>query len=111
LLQLHIAREESKFGFDREDLITIIKRGDFDSFDHLDLVGLMGMATFTQDKKQIREEFRSMKSLFDQIKSLPLPTNFNFQEISMGMSNDYQIAIEEGSTLIRIGSDIFGARN
>ena len=111
LLQVHIAREESKFGFDRDELLVMIQQGRFDSFEHLSFSGLMGMATHTKDKEIIRGEFRHLKDLFDRIKATATSDNFNFQELSMGMSNDYQIAIEEGSTIIRIGSDIFGARN
>ncbi len=111
LLQIHIAREASKFGFDKEEIIPMIKQGDFESFDHLDIVGLMGMATFSHDQQMVRDEFRTLKNLFTQITTMSTPSNFNFKELSMGMSNDYQIAIEEGSTMIRIGSDIFGARN
>lgn len=110
LLQVHIAREESKFGFQPDELLTLIKQGQFNQLTHLKLCGLMGMATFTSDQQQIREEFRKLKSLFETIKVQPTPENFDFRELSMGMSNDYQIAIEEGSTMIRVGSSIFGAR-
>lgn len=111
LLQVHIAEEESKFGFEQESLVEMITTGNFDRFSRLKIAGLMGMATFTEDKELIRGEFRKLKQLFEQIKSLHTPPNFDFKELSMGMSNDFEIAIEEGSTLIRIGSSIFGARN
>lgn len=111
LLQVHIAREESKFGFDSNELLAMIQQGHFDHFEHLSFSGLMGMATYTGNEGMIRSEFRQLKHLFDRIKTTATSANFNFQELSMGMSNDYQIAIEEGSTMIRIGSDIFGARN
>ena len=111
LLQVHIAQEESKFGFDGDELLAMIQQGQFSGFEHLNFAGLMGMATYTKDEEMIRSEFRQLKDLFDRIKTTATSANFNFQELSMGMSNDYQIAIEEGSTMIRIGSDIFGARN
>ncbi|TDI70282.1 MAG: YggS family pyridoxal phosphate-dependent enzyme [Bacteroidetes bacterium] len=111
LLQVHIAKEESKFGFEQESLVEMITTGNFDRFSRLKIAGLMGMATFTEDKELIRGEFRKLKQLFDQIKSLHTPPIFDIKELSMGMSNDFEIAIEEGSTLIRIGSSIFGARN
>lgn len=111
LLQVHIAREESKFGFEASDLLDLIKSGAFDGFAQVKIAGLMGMATFTQDQELIRAEFRKLKTLFEEIKSTATGKNFDFTELSMGMSNDYQIAVEEGSTMIRVGSSIFGARN
>ncbi len=111
LLQVHIAEEESKFGFVQESLVEMITAGNFDKFNQLKITGLMGMATLTEDRELIRGEFRKLKQLFDKIKSLHMPPNFDFKELSMGMSNDFEIAIDEGSTLIRIGSSIFGARN
>jgi len=111
LLQVHIAEEESKFGFEQDRLVEMITAGNLDRFDQLTIAGLMGMATFTDNKELIRREFRKLKELFDEIVSLQLPPNFEVIELSMGMSNDFEIAIEEGSTLIRIGSSIFGARN
>jgi uncharacterized pyridoxal phosphate-containing UPF0001 family protein len=110
-LQVHIAEEENKFGFEQDRLVEMINAGYFDRFDQLTIAGLMGMATFTDNKELIRREFRKLKELFDEIVSLQLPPNFEVIELSMGMSNDFEIAIEEGSTLIRIGSSIFGARN
>ena len=111
LLQVHIAQEHSKFGFDGHELYQAIQSGAFDNFRNLKISGLMGMATYTQDQGQIRKEFRKLKVLFDEINQLPLTSNFSFNEISMGMSSDYDLAIEEGSTIIRVGSRIFGARN
>ncbi|GJM27801.1 MAG: YggS family pyridoxal phosphate enzyme [Cyclobacteriaceae bacterium] len=111
LLQVHIAKESSKFGFDGEELLEAVKLGQFDHLEHLKICGLMGMATFTSDQQLIRSEFKTLKTLFETIRLMPTSDNFEFREISMGMSNDYQIAIEEGSTMIRIGSDIFGARD
>jgi hypothetical protein len=111
LLQIHIAEEESKFGFDREELFEMLENEDFKKFQHVHILGLMGMATFTENSDQVRKEFRSLKSLFDELKEKPLPDFVEMQELSMGMSGDYQIAQEEGSTMVRIGSAIFGARN
>jgi pyridoxal phosphate enzyme (YggS family) len=111
LLQVHIAQEEHKFGFDEATLFGMLKSPEFASLKNIEIVGLMGMATYTTDTEQIRSEFRSLKNTFDKIKSkIDLP-NVNVVEISMGMSDDYPIAIEEGSTMIRVGSKIFGARN
>jgi hypothetical protein len=111
LLQIHIAEEESKFGFDREELFEMLDNDDFKRFQHVHILGLMGMATFTENSDQVRKEFRSLKSLFDELKEKALPDFVEMQELSMGMSGDYQIAQEEGSTMVRIGSAIFGARN
>ena len=111
LLQIHIAEEESKFGFDREELFEMLENEDFKKFQHVHILGLMGMATFTENSDQVRKEFRSLKSLFDELKEKPLPDFVEMKELSMGMSGDYQIAQEEGSTMVRIGSAIFGARN
>jgi pyridoxal phosphate enzyme (YggS family) len=111
LLQIHIAEEESKFGFDREELFEMLENEDFKKFQHVHILGLMGMATFTENSDQIRKEFRSLKSLFDELKETPLPDFVEMRELSMGMSGDYEIAQEEGSTMVRIGSAIFGARN
>ena len=110
LLQVHIAREESKYGFTGEQLMEIIENGQLDEYENLKIAGLMGMATFTTDQQQIRTEFKKLRTLFEAIRVLPAPSNFDLRELSMGMSNDYQIAIEEGSTMIRVGSSIFGER-
>lgn len=106
LLQVHIAEEASKFGLDGSELKSLIKSQDFINLKNIQIVGLMGMATFTEDSGQIRREFKKLKALFDAAKII-LP---NFLVLSMGMSGDYQIAIEEGSTMVRIGSSIFGSR-
>lgn len=107
LLQIHIAEEDTKFGFDEKELLELVQDKAFLELDHVEIKGLMGMATFTDDKNQIRREFKSLNTLFQRLK-----TNLDGLEIlSMGMSGDYQIAIEEGSTMVRIGSSIFGARN
>jgi len=111
LLQIHIATEESKFGFDPSELEEMLNSIEFTNLTHVQVKGLMGMATFTEDQNQIRAEFRGLKQLFDEVKKKSLPHFVDFKELSMGMSGDYQIAQEEGSTLVRIGSAIFGSRN
>lgn len=110
LLQIHIAQEETKFGFSAEELQETLEAGEWKNLKNIIICGLMGMATFTNDHEQVQKEFRSLKILFDQVKSLYFATEPTFSELSMGMSDDYQLAIEEGSTLVRIGSSIFGSR-
>lgn len=110
LLQVFIANEETKFGFDEKELIELIELNAIALLDHVRVVGLMGMATFTDDKEQVRKEFKSLRSLAGQIRKMNLPSNIEMKELSMGMSQDYEIAIEEGSTLVRIGTAIFGTR-
>lgn len=111
LLQVHIAEEEHKFGFNESEIKALFASAEFMDFRHISIVGLMGMATNTDDQNQIRSEFKSLKNLFDGLKeNYDLP-NVKMHEISMGMSGDYAIAIEEGSTMIRVGSKIFGSRN
>jgi len=107
LLQIHIAEEETKFGLNEKELLEIINSQDFKILKNIKIEGLMGMATFTTDSKQIRKEFKNLKVLFDILKDELPHSNI----LSIGMSGDYQIAIEEGSTMVRIGSSIFGARN
>ncbi|MDW7695677.1 YggS family pyridoxal phosphate-dependent enzyme [Flammeovirgaceae bacterium SG7u.111] len=111
LLQIHIAQEESKFGLDEKGLLEILQNEKLASLENICVKGLMGMATFTQDKEQVRSEFKSLKQLFDRVATLELPSNVDLKEVSMGMSGDYKIAIEEGSTLVRVGSLIFGSRS
>lgn len=110
LLQVHIAREETKFGFSPEELTDAMDAGILQQFASVRIRGLMGMATFTENETQIRAEFRSLKTLFDQIQTTYFNDQPLFDTLSMGMSDDYRIAIEEGSTMVRIGSSIFGAR-
>lgn len=110
LLQIHIAEEETKFGLSYEEAEAILRMEELSSLQYIKLNGLMGMATFTQDTAQVRKEFRGLKTFFDTIKARSLPPNVELTELSMGMSGDYQMAIEEGSTLIRVGSSIFGSR-
>lgn len=111
LLQVHIAQEEHKFGFDEDSLMEMLNSEEFKSLQNISISGLMGMATYTDDQDQIRKEFKSLKNLFDKLQSQFSFPNVKMSEISMGMSDDYPIAIEEGSTMIRVGSKIFGARN
>ena len=111
MLQVHIAKEESKFGFDEQELREMIEGDELAGLEHVRIKGLMGMATFTEDKQVIRDEFRGLKSLMDQLNQMPLPAHVELKELSMGMSGDYLIAQEEGSTMVRIGSAIFGERN
>jgi len=111
LIQLHIAQEESKFGFNAENIEEIIQEIQSKDWQNIRIRGLMGMATFTDNTEQIRQEFRSLRQSFDKLKTELLKDNTEFNTISMGMSGDYKIAIEEGSTMVRIGSTIFGARN
>ena len=107
LLQIHIAEEETKFGLNEEELASLLSSNDFQQQKNIRIVGLMGMATFTDDKEQVKKEFNQLKSFFDQTKI----NNSQFTILSMGMSGDYQLAIECGSTMVRIGSSIFGERN
>ena len=109
LLQVRIAREETKFGLSYEELKSILKNVEI--YQNIRICGLMGMATFTDDENIIRSEFKRCKEIFEEIKNLYFYNVSYFKEISMGMSDDYLIAIEEGSTMVRIGSKIFGQRN
>ena len=111
LFQVHIAKEETKFGLSPDEINHILQSDEFRQLGHIKIAGLMGMATFTNDKKQVREEFRETKNLFNQIKERFYHDNDAFRELSMGMSGDYNIAVEEGSTIVRIGSLIFGPRS
>lgn len=109
LLQIFIAEEESKFGLNQEELSEILDHPEFYNWKNINIVGLMGMASFTEDKSQIQKEFCTLKEIYDMIKSKY--TNLNsFEILSMGMSGDYEIAIENGSNMVRIGSKIFGSR-
>tara|TARA_R110002072_G_scaffold278504_2_gene440327 strand:+ start:160 stop:825 length:666 start_codon:yes stop_codon:yes gene_type:complete len=110
LLQIHIAKEESKFGLDETELLELFESDNFAEFKNTQVVGLMGMATFTENTAQIQSEFNSLKSLFDVTKNKYFKTDSNFSILSMGMSGDYEVAIEAGSNMVRIGSAIFGER-
>jgi pyridoxal phosphate enzyme (YggS family) len=109
LLQVHIAEEETKFGLDEEELASLLSSSTFQEMKNIRIVGLMGMATFTENQDQIRKEFTHLKSIFDRLQSSQT-VNCKLQTVSMGMSGDYQLAIECGSTMVRIGSSIFGGR-
>ncbi|MBB6462919.1 YggS family pyridoxal phosphate-dependent enzyme [Flammeovirga kamogawensis] len=112
LLQIYIANEETKFGFSKDEVIDFLKSDTFKAMKNIKIVGVMGMATNTTNKEQVRKEFASLKVLFDDLKNqFNTLENVDLKEISMGMSGDYKIAIEEGSTMVRVGSAIFGARN
>lgn len=111
LLQFHIAEEETKFGLSEEEAIALLESNDYSSMSHIHITGVMGMATNTEDMEQIHKEFRHLKNIFDRLKHDYFSKQPSFQELSMGMSGDYQIAVEEGSTMVRIGSSIFGVRN
>ncbi len=110
LLQIHIAQEEHKFGFHEHELEALFENEQFRGLEHVRVLGLMGMATYTDDEAQLRKEFRGLRELFDKLKSSVILPNVEMKELSMGMSDDYRIAIEEGSTMIRVGSKIFGPR-
>jgi pyridoxal phosphate enzyme (YggS family) len=110
LLQFHIAQEETKFGLDFEEAKEILESNEFVEMQNVQIVGLMGMATFTDNQEQIEDEFRNLYNYFHVIKSHYFKFNDDFKEISMGMSGDYLLAIEAGSTMVRVGSSIFGGR-
>jgi pyridoxal phosphate enzyme (YggS family) len=111
LLQFHIAEESTKFGLSENEAVALLESAEFKELKNVEIVGVMGMATYTDDEIQIRKEFAKLKSIFNTLKNRYFSGVENFTEISMGMSGDYQIAIDEGSTLIRVGSKIFGKRN
>jgi pyridoxal phosphate enzyme (YggS family) len=111
LLQVRIALEETKFGLTEEDLMLLVRSDAFREMNHVRIRGLMGMATYTENSNQIREEFRHLKRIFDRLKDSQYKNQDSFDQLSCGMSGDYALAIEEGSNLVRIGSLIFGARN
>ena len=111
LLQVHIAQEETKFGFSEEEITRLATSSQIEQWSNIRISGLMGIATFTENKSQVRSEFKNLKSLFEKLKTISLPKTFQLKELSMGMSGDYEIAIEEGSTMIRVGTAIFGRRN
>lgn len=110
LLQLHVADEDTKSGFSPDECRQFLAQGSWRDCKHVQLAGVMGMATFTDDTEQIRQEFKQIKSLFDEFKQTYFADDEQFKEVSMGMSGDYGIAVEEGSTMIRVGTLIFGER-
>lgn len=111
LLQFHIAQEDTKFGLDIDEAKQLLESENYKNQKNIRIVGVMGMATFTDEVTQIRNEFKTLKDIFDFLKVNYFKDNDSFKEISMGMSDDYPIAIEEGATMVRVGSKIFGARN
>lgn len=110
LLQVHIADEESKFGFSPEACIDLVCSGQLLDYRNVSIRGLMGMATFTDDRAQVEREFKSLKQLFDTLKQTHFPSDPTFSVLSMGMSDDYPLAVQTGSTMVRVGSLIFGNR-
>ena len=110
LLQLHVAQEETKFGFSEEELMVFLNEEPPASFPNVAIQGVMAMASFTEDEKQIRREFAQVRATYGRIKTKYFQDNPEFSECSMGMSGDYQIALEEGATMVRIGSMLFGPR-
>ena len=111
LLQFHIAQEDTKFGLDIEEAKALLESDSFKDLKNINICGVMGMATFTDNTVQVRNEFKTLKNIFDSLKENYFKDNVAFKEISMGMSDDYTIAIEEGATMVRVGSKIFGLRN
>lgn len=110
LLQLHIAREETKFGFTFDECRAMLEKEDRLSLQHVRIRGLMGMASYTDDEEQIKDEFCSLHKFFQELQTTSFASQTSFNELSMGMSHDYHLAIAEGSTLVRVGSKIFGER-
>lgn len=110
LLQIHIAEEDTKTGFSESECLEFLRKSLWKELKHIQLTGVMGMATFTKDEEVVREEFKKLNTFFKKIKDEFFEDRPYFKEISMGMSADYKIAVEEGSTLIRVGSNIFGDR-
>ena len=110
LLQLHVAQEETKFGFSPEECLQMLTEGEWRTLPYVSIRGLMGMASNTDDMVQVRQEFSTLGRFFSQVKEKFFSGKPEFCELSMGMSDDYPIAIEEGSTLVRVGSRIFGSR-
>lgn len=110
LLEIHVAKEETKHGFSPKECKTLLANPIIPSLSHIRICGIMGMATFTENEKLIREEFKTLHTLFDELKETYFKNDDNFKELSMGMSHDYPLALEEGATLIRVGTRIFGER-
>jgi pyridoxal phosphate enzyme (YggS family) len=111
LLQIDISNEATKFGMSEQECEDLLKSEEVKSFNNIKICGVMGMASFTDDETIIRNQFKSLKAFFDKLKIQFFSSSTAFKEVSMGMSGDYKIAIEEGSTIIRVGSSIFGNRN
>lgn len=111
LLQFHIAEEDTKFGLDREEVKNLLGSEAFKKMHNVHIVGVMGMATYTENMDQVRREFKFLKAIFDWLKQDYFSDQPDFKEVSMGMSGDYLLAIEEGATIVRVGGLIFGERN
>ena len=111
LLQIHIAKEETKFGFSLDECTEMLEQGSWKTLENVRIAGVMGMATNTDDETEIADEFETLARFFHEIKDRYFKDSATFKEISMGMSDDYPLAIEKGSTLIRVGSKIFGERH
>ena len=111
LLQVHIAEEESKFGLSEAEMFEMLRTPETAELKNIEIIGLMGMATYTENTDQIRKEFQYLRELFLKIQQKKTPDNINMKELSMGMTSDYRIAMEYGSTMVRIGTAIFGSRN
>ena len=111
LLQFHIATEETKFGFSMEECEDMLQSPDFSALKNIEIKGVMGMASLTDDTVQVHREFHALHTFFDKLKREYFADQSSFKELSMGMTSDYRIAIEEGSTMIRVGSAIFGERD
>jgi hypothetical protein len=111
LLQVHIAKEESKFGFSESELEDLFAAPSLATMTNVKVIGLMGMATFTEHTDVVRKEFVYLRDIFERLKKKSLPSFIQMSELSIGMSGDYKIAVEEGSTMVRIGTAIFGERN
>ena len=110
LLQFHIAKEETKFGLSYSDAKEILETSAYSSLENITIIGVMGMASFVEDEEQIVTEFNELADIFKKLKETFFKNNESFKEISMGMSGDYPLAIDAGSTMIRVGSTIFGSR-
>jgi len=110
LLQVHIAKEEQKFGFDSDELSRFFTQEGWKDFSNVQICGLMGMATFTSDMSVVKTEFEGLKTLFDEVKKIEGVDALNMDTLSMGMSGDYELAIGCGATMVRVGSKIFGSR-
>lgn len=110
LLQIHVAQEKTKSGFRVDELLSLADTGQFEGLDHVKVCGIMAMATNTDDKKQVALEFSTVRDTFEKLKKDFFSQDDCFQELSMGMSNDWKIAVDQGSTMVRIGTDIFGPR-
>jgi pyridoxal phosphate enzyme (YggS family) len=111
LLQFHIAQEETKFGLSYDEAVQLLTSAEYKQMENIRIVGVMGMATFTDNNNQVSAEFATLRDIFDRLKKEYFSTEESFCELSMGMSDDYPLAIEQGSTLVRVGSAIFGKRN